>query len=274
MSKPLFFTGRKEIANSDVQIRLRETGGDATRFRARIELSRYSLVGDAVVIVEAYHNTYLQRFQVGTVGALETDRDYELKGLEVGDRPLFRVKVIGSNANAGRLLAAIDKINALTDDDAGGMGSLLPLIAKSREEMGDEFWRVNFTSADEPEPELWINREVNGLYAALQNQDPKLTALIMPEILRRILCGLVENGVPWTEEGRLGQWLTFAKQFYPEEYEEWDEEDEDDEASKEAARRKRRDWVNEVVKSFAALHRLFDRYHDQLQTMSIEENNE
>jgi hypothetical protein len=268
MSKPLFFTGRKEISNSDLYIRLHESDGVVPRFRAQIDLGRYALPGEAVVIIEAYHNTYFERFEAGTVDKLQPNRVYELEGLEVGDRPLFRVKVIGPNGDAGRLLAAIDAVKPATEDEAGGIGSLLPLIPKTREQMGDEFWRVNFTFGDEPQPELWINREVSGLFAALQNQDPKVTAFIMPEILRRVLCGLVEDGAPWSEEGRLGQWLTFAKEFYPDQYEEWDEDD------KELLRQKRREWVDSVVRGFTAAHRFFERYHDQLQVTSLGENDD
>jgi hypothetical protein len=255
VSKPLFFTGRREISRSDVYIRLFERRAEPSRFRAQINLAGYSLPAAAQVVVEAYHNAYLQRFSIGTVDAIdETER--VLDELEPGDRPHFRVKVIGTDGSAGRLLAAIDEVRPATEDDSGAAGSLLPLIPKTRGQMGDEFWRVHFVAADEPQPELWINRDVQGLFAALQNQDPKITSLVMPEVLRQVLRGLVEDGSPWTDEGRVGQWLALAKGFHPEQFEEWDE------ATADSSRQRRREWVDEVFKQFAAAHRFFDRYHE------------
>ena len=259
MTKPLFFTGRKDIARGDVAVRLVERRGEPTRFSATVSLGRYGLPDAATVVVEAYHNAYFERFPAGTVGAIDLDGERVLTNLEAGDRPLFRVKVIGADGGAGRLLAAIDEVRPEAEDDGGAAGSLLPLVPKSREVMGDEFWRVHFASAgDEVRPELWVNRDVQGLFGMLQNQDPKVTALIMPEVFRQVLRGLVEDGDEWTDEGRLGDWLALAKEFHPDEFEDWDPDDAD------ASRRKRRDWIDQVVKGFARAHRFFDRFHEQL----------
>jgi len=258
VSKPLFFTGRKEIARGDVTVRLVERHGEPTRFAATVNLRRYSLPDSASVIVEAYHNTYYERFDAGIVAVINVEGERVLTGLGPGDRPLFRVKVIGDDGSAGRLLAAIDEVRPEAEDDGGAAGSLLPLIPKSREIMGDEFWRVHFSPAgDDQRPELWVNRDVRGLFGMLQNQDPKVTALIMPEVFRQVLRGLVEDETVWTDEGRLGQWLELAKEFYPDAFEEWDVDD------PESSRRKRREWVDQVVKGFARGHHFFDRFHEQ-----------
>jgi hypothetical protein len=231
-----------------------------------VNLRRYGLPDSAIVVVEAYHNAYLERFPAGTVGTVDLDGERVLTGLDPGDRPLFRVKVIGTDGAAGRLLAAIDEVRPEAEDDGGVAGSLLPLVPKSRDVMGDEFWRVHFASAgDELRPEVWVNRDVQGLFGMLQNQDPKVTALIMPEVFRQVLRGLVEDGEEWTDEGRLGQWLSLAKDLHPDEFEEWDDDD------REASRQKRRDWVDQVVKGFARSHRFFDRFHEQVGAIATEE---
>lgn len=269
MSKPLFFTGRKEISRSDVTIRLFEQRGKPSHFEARIDFSRYRLPPEADVVVEAYHNTYYERFSIGALGELDGGCSRELKGLEPGDRPHFRVKVIGSNgAPAGQLLAAIDEVRPATEDDDGAAGSLLPLIPKPKSEMGDVFWRVHFVSSDELRPELWINRDVEGLFLALQNQNPQVTGLIMPEVLRQVLRGLVEDGAPWTDEGLLGQWLQLAKDFYPDEFDDWDEEDES------GSRQRRREWVDNVVANFASAHQFFQRYHEQCVRLAGEDDDD
>lgn len=260
MSKPLFFTGRKEISISDVAVRLVQQTGVLTRFEARLDFRSYDLAEpDADVILEAYHNTYLERFHVGRLGLIESSAVVGdvMRGLEPGDKPSFRVKVISTRPGTkGQLLAAVDKVNPETDDESGASGSLLPLIPKNREQMQNEFWRIRFLHADELKPELWINKDVSGLFTALQNQDPRITALIMPEVLRQVLRGLVEDGAEWTEENTLGKWLLFAKELY-DEFEPWDEQDID------GSRQRRRDWVDEVVQRFAAAQRFFDLYHEQ-----------
>jgi hypothetical protein len=261
MSKPLFFTGRKEISRGHVTVKLIERQGEATRFKASVGLTRYRLPNDAQVMIEAYHNAYLERFPCGTVGATELDQERTLERLEPGDRPLFRVKVIATaGAVSGRLLAAIDEVRPETEGDEGAAGSLLPIVPKTREWMGDEFWKVRFVAAgDEKKPELWVNCDVPGLFAMIQNQDPRVTSLILPEVLRQVLRGLFEDGENWTDEGRLGQWLSLAGDFHPDKFEEWDEGEDD-----EPQRERRRDWVDQVVKGFARKHRFFDRYQEQL----------
>jgi hypothetical protein len=240
-------------------VRLVERRGEPTRFSATVNLRRYGLPDTAGIVIEAYHNAYLERFAAGTVGQVDLEGERVLTGLESGDRPLFRVKVIGGDGSAGRLLAAIDEVRPEAEDDGGAAGSLLPLVPKSREVMGDEFWRVHFAAAgDDLRPELWVNREVQGLFGMLQNQDPRVTALIMPEVFRQVLRGLVEDEAEWTDEGKLGQWLSLAKKLHPDAFAEWDAED------AESSRRKRREWVDQVVKGFAHVHRFFDRFHEQL----------
>jgi hypothetical protein len=261
MSKPLFFTGRKNITREDVAIRFLEQSGEVSRFEPQIDLSSYDLPTEAAVIVEAYHNAYLERFSVGTVASIDTS-PRQLTDLEPGDRPHFRVKVIASEGVSGRLLAAIDEVRPDTEDDTGAGGALLPLMRKTQQEMGHELWRVHFVSTDERQPELWINTDFRGLFAGIQNQDPKITALIMPEILRQVLSGLVDDGQSWTDEGTLGKWLALAKEFHPDEFDPWEEED------RENSRLKRNEWVGRIVRQFAAKHRFFDRYHEDVDPSS------
>ena len=113
--------------------------------------------------------------------------------------------------------------------------------------MGDEFWRVHFVEADEPQPELWINKDVDGLLSAIQGHDPKVTAGLIPAVLRQVLLRLVDDAAAWTDEGMLGKWLMLTKTLHADEFEAWDEEEEA------GSRQARRDWVDQVVTLFAEL---------------------
>ncbi len=73
MSRPLYFTGRKDIARSDVTIRLIEAPGEATRFRGQCSLEGYRLPTEADVVIEAYHMTKCKR----SFGLTVTRRDLE-----------------------------------------------------------------------------------------------------------------------------------------------------------------------------------------------------
>ncbi|MFO0900238.1 MAG: hypothetical protein U0836_22620 [Pirellulales bacterium] len=213
----------------------------------RLDLADYALPTEATIVVEAYHSAYYRRFACGTVGAPDFTRQ-KLADLESGDQPLFRIKVRDS---AGRLLAAVDEVRPETDESSGFGGSLLPIRARSRAEMGDEFWRLHFVGAEASDtPELHINRDVPGLYNALQNRDPLVTGLLMPEVLRKILRNLTEGGQEWSDD----PWLTFAWDLVQEEFEEWEGED---------SRRARQEWVDRVVSQFAARHRFVGDYIDQ-----------
>ncbi len=254
MSKPLFFTRRKNIARSDVTIYLIEGASQTSRFTASLNLSSYKLPGDGKVTIEAYHNAYLERFDAPQVAALAEDVSFELHGLEPGDRPLFRIKVV--DGSTGKLLAAIDEVRPESDDVSEASGSLLPIIPKSRSDMGDEFWRLNFTQNTELSPELWVNRDASGILTAFQMQDVRVIGLLMPEILRQILTRLVGNGEAWAEDGVVGAWLEFSKELAGERFEEWD--DDDDEAAT-----LRLQWIGSVVAQFALKQRFLDRYLQQ-----------
>lgn len=254
MSKPLFFTGRKEIARENVSITLIERKGQASAFLPKLDLAQYHLPSESRVLVEAYHNAYLERFDLGTINQIKDDQPFTMMDLESGDRPHFRVKVIAASGDVeGQLLAAIDEVPPI---DRKNGNSLLPLVPKKREVMGDEFWKVHFVDGEERSPELWINSDVNGLFAAFQNNDSRIVSLIMPAILRQVLLGLVESNRDSTDEVILGKWLQFAQELCPDDLPEWAEDD------TEGSIQKRREWVDQVVKVFAVSHQLFDHYNE------------
>lgn len=267
MSKPFFFTGRKEVSASDVSFQLIEKPGVRTRFVARFSLAGLRLPGTARIIVEAYHSSYLERFDAGTVGDFRGGFEREMRDLEPGDMPSFRLKVI-SNADGskGRLLASRDQISPELDAEAAFAGSLLTVVRRTREQMGDEFWKLEFEPGDEIRPVLHLNSAVPGLFLSFQNQDPKVMALIMPEILRQVLRGVTEDLLEWTEEGCVGQWLAFARELHGEEFEEWDED------NIELSKQQRQVWIDEVVRRFASKHRFFEAYREAIGSDGAEPN--
>jgi len=220
MSKPIYFTGRREIARRHVWVRFWDQLEGSPKFDIRLDLSEYRLPADAGIAVEAYHNAYYRRFACGTIAVPDLSRK-ELDDFEPGDRPKFRIKVIDA---MGTLIAVADQIQPETDDSLGVGGSLLPIHLRDQSFMGQELWKVNFIDGGtSPDPVLWINEAVPELYNALRSRSPQVTSLIMPAILREVLRGLVEGPLEWSEDG----WLGFAWRLYPFAFNEWDDSEEE-----------------------------------------------
>ena len=239
MSRPIFFTRRKDIRRSDVSITVFDRPDGTLEFDLNLTLKRYDLPEAANVVVESYTTTHLERFGWGTVGNLMSGRRH-IKGLSAGDRPLFRVKVV-DDLGAGRLLAAIDEVRAEEHD------SLLPIIWKSKEEMDQVFWLVHFAPGSEPQPELWMNKDVPGLYDAARRHDPLVCGLVLPAAYKIVLQRFVlDEEAQWADDGSLfGRWFRFCALLGAQPLS--DQEDPGDDDWEEPRTR----WIEDTVRLFA-----------------------
>jgi len=263
MSRPIFFTVLKHIKRTEVVVRLLETPNQRTRFTAELALDRHRLPHQAQIIVEAYDDAYLERIPGGTVGQPALSEPQTLNELQPGHRPKFRVKVVEpASGGAGRLLASINAVRALTSDGKDGGTSLLELVKRTREELGHELWRVHIPESSEPEPALWVNDDVPGLFDRFQQNQPEIMALIMPEVLRRVLTELFVDPeleeVDRADEGPRGRWLAFAEAISLSTIDDDDGDAEGTTLELTDILRHRRRWVNDVVKAFAQSHRFVD----------------
>jgi hypothetical protein len=219
----------------------------ALEFDLKLNLKRYELPDTAEVILESYTTTHLERFPGGTVGNLLADRR-RLNGLNAGDRPLFRVKVVEPTGGNGRLLAAIDEVRAEEHD------SLLPIIWKPKEEMDQLFWIVHFTAGSETQPELWMNKDVAGLYDDFRRHNPFICGLVLPAAYKSVLQRLIfDDGAAWVEDGSLlGRWLRFCLSLGAQPFDDNLEPGDDDWDIERAA------WIEDVVRLFARAHLFLD----------------
>src|ERR1700722_5828797 len=248
MSQPIYFTHRKEIRRSDVSVRLFDCPDDALEFELILNMERYAdLPRSADVVVESYTSTHLERFPWGDVEHPRTEH-CKLTGLSSGDRPLFRVKIIDNTEHAGRLLAAIDEVRAKDNI------SLLPIIWKSKDEMGQLFWLVHFVPGSETQPELWMNKDVLGLYDAVRQHSPLVCGLVLPAAYKIVLKKLVvdDEVEEWIgDSSLLGRWLRFCRSLGVEPFDDLPLDDDDWEDSRNA-------WVDTVVNRFARVHLFLD----------------
>src|SRR3989442_1117841 len=93
MIRRINYTGRRRISRDDVKIVLYESNGSPAKFDAKLELASYGLPDDAIIFVEAYRQTFLMRFNFGTVSKIEQPSDHFLAEFESPEGILFRVKV-------------------------------------------------------------------------------------------------------------------------------------------------------------------------------------
>jgi len=201
----LNFTGRRKISRNHVTISVTGIGGIET-FTADLQLGKYGFPGSAAVIVEAYRQLELVRFDFGTVGNLVPPANCRLSefGTLAGLR--FRVKVVSTEEPRGRLLAVADRINPGNQQQQSL--ARVPLLAVRAQDLGREVWRLDFSD----EPLLLVNPRVvpkKHLVESIEFQ-----TLALPEILRSILNRILlvekvrsaDDSDDWTS-----RWLRFAE---------------------------------------------------------------
>jgi hypothetical protein len=201
----LNFTGRRRISRNHVTITVSGIGGIET-FSAELQLGSYRLPESAAVIVEAYRQLELIRFDFGTVESVVSPASCRLSEFGTLDGLRFRVKVVSTEAPRGRLLAVADRILPRTEEQK----SLprVPLLAVRSQDLGREVWKLDFTD----EPLLLVNPRVVPKKHLVESVE--FQTLVLPEILRSILNRilLVEQiRTADDSEDWASRWLKFAE---------------------------------------------------------------
>ncbi len=236
MIRRINFTGRRRIAGQRVRIRVRQDGEDRC-FDAEIDLDGLDLPGDAAVYVEAYHRSAYRRFDFGTVRRLRAPSERTLAGIEVRN-PLFRLKVVLRRGDAGRILAAADRVIPEPGEaEDEGRHSLLPV---EYGDLGDRVWALDL---DADWPRLYLNERIDGIREAARSGREFVT-LVYPEVLRAVLTRILSDGnadPDLDDDDWRTLWLRFACRELGRPRPPGDEYSDDARA-----------WVDEAVDSFCA----------------------
>jgi len=203
----LNFTGRRRIAQDHVKISVWSDNGQYV-FSARLELESYGFPATAAVIVEAYRQLELSRFEFGTVTRAIPPSNCRLAEFGSLDGVRFRVKVVSNDIPTGRLLAVADRISPT--DEALDSQRRIPLITVKGHDLGREIWKVDFAD----EPILLINYRMANKHVLVRS--PMFQSLVLPEVLRAILTRILlidqfryfEDEDDWA-----ARWLRFASSF-------------------------------------------------------------
>lgn len=201
----LNYTSRVRIYHDDVDIVLLEQPGKMASFHADLKLADYQFPDDARVVVEAYRQTFLMRFDFGTVGNLQPPPERTLVEFPTPHELLFRVKVTAVSGRAGLLLGEADKIRPRHPDEEPDRR--LPLLPPFPEDLGEEIWRVEYSGGTM----LAVNQNLADWKETVRS--PIFRALVYPaamrEILERVLfvekCTSSDDPSDWR-----CRWLAFA----------------------------------------------------------------
>ncbi len=241
-------TGRVRIPRDAARIRLHREPDGALIFDCSLELDGYDLPDDAGMVLEAYRQTSLMRFDLGTVGApsalpRDARRLSEFSGPE-GLR--FRIKVVARNGQAGMLVGECDRLSAADAEPSDE--KRLPLLPPEPGALGQEVWRVDVSGA--AGPRLIVNEGLRDWKNTVAS--PAFRSLVYPAAMRQVLIHV-------TNESRTRDiddesdwrclWLQFACGL-PGVGSMPDAEDDDDAWEI---------WVDSAVEAFARLHRFLDR---------------
>lgn len=228
-------TGRVRILREHVDLSLQAgREGQPRVFDLSLSLDEYNFDPEANIRVEAAVSNVSQRWQFGTVGQFTPPPEYERRMTEVPSTARFRIFVVKSD-DSGLLLGAADGI-APTQDAS----SLLPI---QEDDIGDEVWRLDFSSVGEPL--LLLNNSVDNI-SGIVRSDAKFRSLVMPEVLRAILLRavVIERQDPDDDQSQWNLWFETARSILP--HREPPNLSADASLTQEAT-----EWIDDVVQVFA-----------------------
>lgn len=201
-------TGRKRINRDRIEIRMLDNlPGEPLRATASINLNGTELPDHATVVLDAYHRSSGMRFECGTVGELQIPEIFKLDEVDRDGSPLFRLKVVDTGENEGRILASAERIQPKSEEDEDGRRSLFPIAYR---DLQADTWKVEIEQGDRPR--LIINTRLPGFSYKLA-ESPLLQGLILPAALRFVLQELVvaaETGEDEDEASWKDEWLAYC----------------------------------------------------------------
>jgi len=240
----LNFTGRKRIPREQIRVGINGSGSTAV-VGATFDLGSMGFPDTARVVLEAQAGWTVQRFEWGTVAHPVEPDARTLTEFSSTSGLLFRLKVIATGDNDGRLLGVADKIKPTGDLDQAAQQSF---VVVRPQDLGDRVWKLEF---DESQPLLLVNNKLQDHHDFLKRRD--VAALILPEVLHRILDRAIELGEDddaadaWANMViRLGERL--AGRTAP-------DSDDKDEVER---------WIDEAISAFSRMHHFMAAFPSDL----------
>ncbi len=202
----LNFTGRRRISQEHVKISLVVDGHNT--FSVRMNLEGYGFPDSAAVIVEAYRQLELARYEFGTVVRPIPPPNCRLTEFGALDGVRFRGKVVSVDEPHGRRCDVADRIVA--SNETLDQTRRIPLLNVKGHDLGREVWRVDFSD----EPLLLINYRLCNKHSLARSG--MFQSLVLPEVMRSILSRVLlidQYRYFEDEDDWAARWLRFASSF-------------------------------------------------------------
>ena len=256
------YTGRRRIPQENVAIQLRSTVEQAVEASVDLKLSGLLEDGvdpEAVVFVEAYGGSKFERFRIGSLATASGERPLRLEQFRAGESVLFRVKVVVTGEQNGRIAAMATRITP-RGPAISAQSSLLPVIVEPLEGV---VFRVNFSDDG---PSLILNKALddiidNGIKGAAHSSF--FIAVVYPEVVRQILTRIlvIERLEEDEEEGENAgrwhtAWLRYAQSLVGVARPESGDEGDNDEDLLE--------WIDAVTARFAARLHVLQKFEEAM----------
>ncbi len=200
-------TGRKKLRQDNVELYLlAPVDGEPLKARLNLKLDKLELPQAAAISVEAYQRSSSMRFDCGTVANKRIPEVFSLNEIDRTGSVLFRVKVVDSEGQQGKILASADRLRPTSEADNTGRKSIFPVEYR---DLGQEIWRVEID--DDAGPVLLLNSKIPALMHRIQ-ENPLLAGSILPVAFKTVLEFVVTNTAEDDEEGTgwKTEWLKFC----------------------------------------------------------------
>ena len=251
MKRRINSTGRKKILLSNIKIEMLDaTPGDPLEAKVDLDLGTYEFPPDARVVVEAYHRSSSQRFELGTIGDPKVPSVLVLDQVDHSGTVLFRVKVVDQSNHRGLLLGSAERVHPRSEGDETGRQSLFPVHYR---DLVDEIWRVEFLP--DARPTLILNNRWPEMQHRLRT-DPVIRAFLLPAAFRLVMEKLALD--PDEEDENETDWRRDWKEFCKTEL-----GIRDALPGLGAEQEEKEDWVDRVVSRFCEKHKFLKLLQDQ-----------
>lgn len=240
-------TGRKKISQEKIGLHLlAPVPGEPLKAKLAIDLDSFGLPETAAISVEAYHRSSAMRFDCGTVGAKSIPEVLTLNEIDQAGTVLFRIKVVDSEAQKGKILASADRIRPAIEGEHMGRRSIFPVEYR---DLGQEIWRVEIH--EESGPVLLLNSRIPALMHRV-HENPLVAGALLPAALRVVLSYIAYDSSEDDEEGTgwKSEWLRFCSEDLGVDDDPDDLEDDDDARDK---------WVDDIVYRYCESRKFVER---------------
>lgn len=258
MIRKLNYTQRKKILVKHARFSTVREKANQHHVNMSLALQDYidDLPGDAVVFIEAYTRTKVERFKVANLNEcgeilsqsymLSEFSDIEVENLH------FRVKIVDESDNVGRILAIADRLPRTSSLEQNE--NTKSILGVDYQDMGDRLWKLDL---ERNIPYLVINNQLVNPKDLVKNND-LFFATVYPEVIRQILADIFlaeDSDEDYSDcddpDDWRYLWSCFARNItgiikVPKDIQE------------------RKEWIDDCIRAFCSKHRLLKRAEQAL----------